>query len=171
MNPLYSALHGPAANDQSMLYYIDKKLQKRVTVCNKVLKHCVNPNVLYLYHGRRYCAEKESITGDNNLFDNFKDASTVEYPKHEEMYEFLKTSKGVKDSLRDMMYTPNSPDEQLRTLFAKDIVGDDGDCSTGTQSRTRGSKSFSTLTESQLNSSQLEKLVSMQNKKQKLNEQ
>ena len=85
LNPLYSALHGPAANDQSMLYYIDKKLQKRVTVCNKVLKHCVNHNVLYLYHGRRYCSEMQNITntGDNNLFDNIKDVSTVEYPKHE----------------------------------------------------------------------------------------
>ena len=87
------------------------------------------------------------------------------------MYEFLKTTIGVKDSLRDMMYTPNSPDVQLRVLFAKDIVGDNDDCSTGTQSRTKRGESCSTSTESQQNSSQSEKLVSMQNKKQRLNEQ
>ena len=110
-------------------------------------------------------------TGDNNLFDNIKDASTVEYPKHEEMYEFLKNTNGVKDSLRDIMYKPDAPDEQLKTLYAKDKAGDDSDCSIGTQSRTKRGKNCSTLTGSQLNSSQSEKLVSKQNKKQRLNEQ
>ena len=125
-NPLYSALHGPAGNEQDMCYYFDKKMRKRVTVCDEVLKYCKKPNVLYLYHGERYCVEKENKTDNANdkLFDDSKDASTVLYPDHKLTYKIYETAVGVKDSLRGLMNTPYAPEEHIKTLFAKDIVSD-----------------------------------------------
>ena len=81
-DPLYTALHGPRAND-SVIEWSEVQNssceQQRQNKKQKQLSHSVNSTPLYLYHGKRYCVEKENEDdgAQTELFD--KNCNALHY--------------------------------------------------------------------------------------------
>ena len=83
-DPLYSALHRPRAND-SVIEWSEVKNssceQRRQNKKQKQLSHSLKTTPLYLYHGKRYCVEKENEDYDasTELFDETCNALHYKY--------------------------------------------------------------------------------------------
>ena len=123
---IYSALHGPVANNSDIKwqdfrvvgnwYLNDGNIFRN----NVMLNQWKKDNVLYLYHGERYCVKREYEAGaDVGLFHDVHDASLMRHPHQDEDYERT-TKVATANMLRaDLLL---ADDWQVKTLFARDIV-------------------------------------------------
>ena len=125
-HPLYSALHGPPANDQDIVYVsYGNTLQWRVRQ-TKSVKNWKVPGALYLYHGKRECMNNEDLK-NHELFSFDRDASRVNRDHHQREFDsYDGTIRGAVNCLRENLKTLGMPEIPVKTLLARDIVRNAG---------------------------------------------
>ena len=118
--PIYTALHGPPANDQDIGYELNGNTWEP-RVDDKIIKNWKVPGALYLYHGKRFCVNHEDHN-NHELFSFDRDASKVNHPRHQSAFdEHDGTTRGAEYCLRRMLETLGMSQFPVKTLLARDI--------------------------------------------------
>ena len=106
-NPLYSALHGPTANDSELIWkfhYNFANRKKKMLENPEVLQRWTSDALLYLYHHKRYCVNiEDEDEDDDSLFNEEKDASKMMYPRQLADVTKYETLEGIKNFLWNFM--------------------------------------------------------------------
>ena len=120
--PIYTALHGPPANDQDIGYELNGNTWEP-RVDDKIIKNWKVPGALYLYHGERFCMNHED-QNNQELFSFDRDASKVNYQSHQRTLDLHDgTTSGTELGLRNcLMKTSGMPQLPVKTLLARDVV-------------------------------------------------
>ena len=123
-NPLYSALHGPTANN-SQVFWFDILHRSSGEITRKYLQSS-NPSIqpwhenapLNLYNGKRFCVLKSEDDCEDGLFDRDNDASLGLYD-HQKLNETFETVYGMKHLLRENMGTLGMMQYLVKRLNSK----------------------------------------------------
>ena len=109
-DPLYTALHGPRANDSVIQWSEEQNSsceQQRQNKNQKQLSHLINTTPLYLYHGKRYCVERENEDDDTSteLFDETRNALRYKYdyqkyPTEDSDIKYLTNFMGTEETMK-----------------------------------------------------------------------
>ena len=126
-NPLYSALHGPVGNNTWVRYehiLVNNCWRKRVPdqCSNEWLYQRENEEVLYLYHGSRWCVSRENDTRGRALFHWLEDASDYYYAHHLDHIELNQPLHSVHNKVRQLLETSERPALPTTTLFARNTT-------------------------------------------------
>ena len=116
---IYSALHGPVANKSQLNFIYDVNQRKHYENPRVLAQWKRNPS-LFLYHGKRYCAEKQNE--DNNgasLFDAVNNASNKLYDHQTQSLKLFDDVLGVIRKLRSGMKTEGMGQYPTKILRVK----------------------------------------------------